>query len=131
MPAQRGLLKRLHQGEAKSEDWLTDPVSIVEHLQYLLNTRCGEAIISPQYGIEDLSDLRTAFPEAAEVWRISIQQAIEAYEPRLYRVRVKHVPSDDPMVVSFRISARLRYASRSQPLTLQTQVDQTGQFDVW
>jgi len=107
------------------------PTDIVEHLRYLLNTRIGEAPTALGYGVEDLSDLCTQFPDAAEIWRRSIQETIERYEPRLTKVRVRHRPNSDPLIVTFEITAQVVVGEDKSPITLKTQVDSTGIFLVW
>ena len=114
----------------EARDTATDIESIVEHLRFLLNTRIGEAVTAPDYGIEDLSDLTHAFPEAADIWKRSIRATIEKYEPRLSSVRVRHAETDDPLVVAFEISARLTHGDKRTPLRLQTQVDPKGEFKI-
>jgi type VI secretion system protein len=97
----------------------------------MLNTRLGEAVTVPDYGIEDLSDLTDSFPKAQESWRASIRATIENYEPRLTQVRVRLRPSENPFIISFEILAHLTFDENRGPLTLQTEVDHTGRFEVW
>lgn len=125
----RGLLSRLASGAPPGRNPPGDVASIVEHLRYLLNTRRGEAVTVPDYGLEDLADIAEAFPDAAGIWKKSIQETIERYEPRLTKVRVRHIPSDDALSVAFEISARL--VSDQKAIRLQTQADPKGVFDVW
>ena len=114
----------------ETRDTSTDIESIVEHLRHLLNTRIGEAVTVPDYGIEDLSDLTTSFPDATDIWKRSIRATIEKYEPRLTNVRVRHAETDNPLVVAFEISARLSHGDKRAPLKLQTQVDTKGEFKI-
>jgi type VI secretion system protein len=130
MPASRGLLARLSKGDIHGRSSSTDVQGIVEHLRFLLNTRVGEAVTVPDYGIQDLSDLSKLFPEAAEVWEHSIRDTIEKYEPRLTNVRVRHRPTDNPLIIAFTIVARLT-AGDGKPIQLETQADHTGHFEIW
>jgi type VI secretion system protein len=125
----RGLFARLATGEPRIKNAAADVSSIVVHLRYLLNTRIGDALTAPDYGIEDLSDLTTSFPEATDIWRRSIRTTIEKYEPRLTNVRVNHVAGPNPLRVYFTISARL--TENKAPVELETAVDTTGQFEIW
>lgn len=128
--AGRGLLGRIATGSRPERNPAGDVAAIVEHLRCLLNTRRGDAVTAPDYGLESLSDLLDAFPDAANVWKKSIQETIEKYEPRLTKVRVRPLPSDNPLTICFEISARLASDQKS-PVRLQTKVDRKGLIDVW
>ena len=128
--AVRGLMSRMASGRMETRNTSVDVESIVEHLRFLLNTRIGEAVTVPDYGIEDLSDLTTSFPDAADIWKRSIRATIEKYEPRLRNVRVRHSESDNPLIIAFEISARLTHGDKHAPLKLQTHVDPKGEFKI-
>lgn len=125
----RGLLARIANGTRTGRNPTGDIESIIEHLRALLNSRRGDAVTVPDYGLENLADLAEAFPDAANIWKKSIQETVEKYEPRLTKVRVRHIPSDDVLTISFEISARL--ASDQKHVCVQTKVDPKGIFDVW
>ena len=125
----RGLLARIVSGRRLERDPAGDIESIVEHLRALLNTRRGDAVTVPDYGLEDLADLADAFPDATNIWKKSIQETVEKYEPRLTKVRVRHLPSEDTLTIAFEISARL--TSDQKSVCVQTKVDPKGRFDVW
>ena len=125
----RGLLARIVSGSRVDCDPASDLEAIVEHLRALLNTRRGDAGTAPDYGLEDLADLADAFPDAANIWKKSIQETVEKYEPRLTKVRVRHIPNEDVFTIAFEISARL--ASDQKAVCVQTKVDRKGVFDVW
>ena len=131
MALARGLLSRMGGAGASSSAPQSDVATIIEHLRFLLNCRRGSAVVAPDYGIDDLSDLATKFPDAIEVWKQSIQNAIETYEPRLTKVSVNHCESSNPLLIRFEISAVLVTKDRKAPVQFETQVDSTGTFEVW
>ena len=57
--------------------------SILAHLTRILNTRQGSVPISGIYGIPDLTDFMTSYPESVTEIERSIRCTIEEYEPRL------------------------------------------------
>ncbi len=125
----RGLLARIASGARHERASLNNVDSVIEHLRALLNTRRGDAVTVPDYGLEDLADLAEAFPDAANIWKKSIQETIERYEPRLTRVRVRHIPSENAMTIAFEISAKL--VDDHRQVCMQTTVDPKGVFDIW
>ena len=56
----RGFLSRLGTGERRPDEVR----SIVNHLRVLLNTRVGDAVTVPDYGLADFSEIVHNFPEA-------------------------------------------------------------------
>lgn len=119
----RGLLARIGKAETSRQDSVRD---IVEHLKALLNTRRGEAVIQPSYGIVDFTDVVHNFPNAVQVLRREIKATITEFEPRLTRVEVKPVRSSDPLVLAFEIRARL--TDGGQNLRIRTSVNPGGRF---
>jgi type VI secretion system protein len=83
-----------------------DTRSISEHLQILLNTREGLSVTNPDYGLPDLTDIVHRLPDGAHAIQDAIRDVILKYEPRLSKVKVRFVPSDDAFVLYFDISAR-------------------------
>jgi type VI secretion system protein len=126
--AARGLLSRL---SAPDPSRRTDEVeSILGNLRAILNTRVGDSPAADEFGIVDLSDLVHNFPDAAQIMQRSIRNAVAKYEPRLRGVRVRMVPSEDPLRLVFEVSARLATDQRRGTVRVLTQVESTGRVHV-
>jgi type VI secretion system protein len=80
--------------------------------------------------VVDFVDLVHEFPGAAHIIQRSIRDTITKYEPRLRNVRVRHVPSEDPLILSFEISARLTNDRRRGLVRVRTMVSEGGRFQV-
>jgi type VI secretion system protein len=105
--------------------------SIQEHLQRILNTRQGNVIIAPDYGIPDFTNFMGAFPEAQRELERTIRHTIQTYEPRLQGVRVNFLPrEDDPLTLSFQIQARLALKDHREAVTFESVLDAGGQIKV-
>jgi len=105
--------------------------SVLQHLSRILNTRRGSVPIAEDYGIPDLADLVSLFPESVREIERAIRQVIQKYEPRLKVLRVSFVPQDlDVLSLRFEISARLSTTSDGSPIHLQTVVDGDGKVSV-
>src|SRR5215510_5678896 len=104
--AGRGLLSRIGGGGAppKSDE---DADSILDHLRVLLNTRRGEAPTVPDYGVPDITDLVHTLPTGVAGLTRALRDTILTYEPRLKNVNVRHLESEDPLVLRFEITARV------------------------
>ena len=121
----RGLLSRLASGSRR-----TDVVSsVVDHLKDMLNTRTGESVTVPDFGVVDFSDVCHNMPEAIGAIQQSIRATILKYEPRLKNVSVRFVPSEDPLIIRFEVVARLNDARRSV-VRLRTSLNSGGQVAV-
>jgi type VI secretion system protein len=120
----RGLLARLRAGRASGGS----SASVREHLAVLLNTRRGESPAVPDYGIPDFSDVVHSFPLAIPVMQRAIRDTIALYEPRLQKVQVRHVPSDEPLTVTFEISGRI---ADGGALKLRTCLNAGGKLDLY
>lgn len=127
--AARGLLDRLQSGGSQPPD---EVASIIEHLRVLLNTRKGEAVTVPGFGLVDFSDLVHSFPASVSTLQASIRATILEFEPRLKNVTVRSVPDPDPLVLRFEISAQpvQRSGRPGGTLRFHTQVTPGGQFRV-
>lgn len=123
--ATRGLLARLGR-ERRGSDTLGD---VLEHLRVLLNTRVGESVTVPDYGVMDFTDLVHSIPEGINVLQQAIRDTILRYEPRLANVVVRFVPSDVPLEIHFEIVARLA-EDKKNLVRLQTNVNSAGRFEV-
>src|SRR5262245_52333266 len=123
----RGLLSRIGKGEAQGR--LADPSdSILEHLRVLLNTRRGEAPTVPDYGVPDITDLVHTLPTGVAGLTRALRDTILTYEPRLKNVNVRHLESEDPLVLRFEITARV--VEDNRVLKVQTRVRAGGKIDV-
>ena len=124
----RGLLSRLGEHTRTSRDVRDVEASIAHHLRVMLNTRRGEVAAAPEFGVVDFTELMHQFPSAIQ----SLQQAIRAtvlqYEPRLRGVTVRHVPSEDPLILRFDITGQL--TEGSGVVRLSTVMAPGGKFDI-
>ena len=68
--------------------------SVIENLGRLLNTRRGGVSHMPEFGLPDLTEIYRDVPESIEALRRAVRETVEAYEPRLNRVRVTHHATD-------------------------------------
>lgn len=98
------------------------------NLRALLNTREGDSPAIPEFGVLDLSDLVHNFPDASQYVQKSIRDTIVRYEPRLRNVRVRAVPSDDPLKLAFEISARVAGDSR-ETVRVRTEIGPSGRAE--
>ena len=76
----------------------------------------------------DFTDLIHSFPKGIPTLAASIRSTILAYEPRLKNVNVRNIPSDEPLVLRFEISARLVEGNRV--VKVQTRVRPGGKTEV-
>ncbi len=136
MPRERSLLERLRDPGAESPRTIHENTahladSVLANLRNLLNSRHGISAAVPGYGIPDMVDLATSFPEGIVGMRRAIKEAIETYEPRLRRVNVKHVEApEDPLALKFEIMAELATAEERASVWFETRVDSSGEVDV-
>lgn len=104
--------------------------SIMRHLQRLLNTRQGHALTRPDYGMPDFTDCAESLPETLDKVRRAIQSSIEAFEPRLRRVRITHLPSDDSLLLHFGITGQLSTGKQEISTFFSTKVGPSGNAEV-
>lgn len=123
----RALLSRIAGRDASRPD---EVGAIVAHLQVLLNTRRGDSIAAPDYGILDFSDVANEFPAAIPALARSIRATILEYEPRLKNVSVRHLPDEHALTLRFEIQAQLAAGRTSRSLRLATTVRPGGHVDV-
>lgn len=120
----RGLMDRLATGERVVDV----PSSVIAHLRALLNTRRGESVTAPDFGVPDLTDVVLSMPEGGRAIERSLRDVIERYEPRLTHVRVRQVQSPQPLQLRFQVRARLA-ADPRRALSLETRLE-AGRFEV-
>lgn len=123
--AGRGLLSRIASGAAP----LDETEAIIEHLRVLLNTRQGEAICAPTYGVVDFTDVVHSFPSSMQVLVKSIRATIMEHEPRLKNVNVRPVTGESDLVLRFEISAQL-VNQKGKTLRFATTVRPGGRYDL-
>lgn len=98
---------------------------VAEHLAAMLSTRVGSSLTCPDYGMASVADVVHSCPGAIGELLLGIQRTIEKYEPRLARVRVKHIASAPAAVleIRFELSADLVWDGRRSPVMFQTVID--------
>ena len=131
MERDRTLLERLASPDpdgqrTTSED--TGPLvdSVMRHLQRVLNTRQGQALIQPEYGMPDITDCAEGAPEALDRVRRAIKHSIETFEPRLRRVKITHLPLSGDLNLHFAISGQIVTEKRKFPVHFNTTVTPSG-----
>jgi type VI secretion system protein len=130
MGGARGLLARLAGGGPPRP--AGDPSeSITEHLRALLNTRRGSCATQPDYGVVDFTDLVHGFPGSIQVLQQAIRATLMRFEPRLRNVTVRPVPTGDPLLLRFEITAQPAQGAGRSLLRFSTQMRPGGQVDVW
>lgn len=106
-----------------------EPQSIMEHIQVLLNTREGGSATNPDFGLPDFTDIVHMLPDGLHALQNEIRDVILKYEPRLSKLKVRFVPSDDAFVLRFDISAR-RNDSDKTPFRVRTTMLPGNRFRV-
>ena len=124
----RGLLGRLASTDPSRP--VDEVQSILGNLRALLNTREGDSPAASDFGVLDLCDLVHNFPNATQYVQRSIRDTIAKYEPRLRNVRVRSVPSEDPLKLVFEVSARLTNDRRRGLVRVRTEVNHAGRVNV-
>ncbi len=107
--------------------------AVVQHLSRMLNTRMGSALICPDYGIIEVSEVLYEFPDTIGIMQRSLKNTIQSYEPRLKNVQVRHVKIETPgeLTLQFEVTAQLQLADgRRQALRFSTAVDSSGNVKV-
>jgi type VI secretion system protein len=129
--AGRGLLSRIESEEGTSSRNVDASTSIVEHLRVLLNTRKGDSVTVPNFGVVDFTDLVHSFPSAVQTLQANIRATVLEYEPRLRNISVRHVPDEDPLVLRFEITAQPADRNARGVLRFRTQMTPGGKVEVW
>ncbi len=82
--------------------------SILGNLERLFNTRRGSIRHLPDYGLPDITEIYRDIPDSVEKLREALLKAVQRYEPRLRRIRIKAQPIDPyAMRLEFLLSAEL------------------------
>lgn len=127
----RTLLERLADPEREGrrtlgEDTQTAVGSVMRNLRKLLNTRRGQALIQPDYGLPDITDCVENAPEALDRVSRAIKSTIEMFEPRLRRVRITHLPVANDINLHFGISGEIITETEQIPVHFNTIFNPTG-----
>jgi len=139
MPDPRNLLERLNAPSASlsNERQLQPDVQVTveavsRHLQDLFNTRRGSALTRRDYGLPDFNDLVFGTKKSVETELGNvIRETIQAFEPRLTAVRVRHIPDDDdPLSLRYEISGRLLLGADRAPVAFETIMTESGRIRV-
>ncbi len=107
--------------------------SVRANLARLLNARHGFSQAMPDYGLPAMADMTVSAGSYIKVVQESIRTVIEKYEPRLRRVRVNRVETDDGahgQRLAFRIEGMLRGRSGQHRVYYETMVSGDGEFRV-
>ena len=101
--------------------------SIIRNLHINLNSHAGSTPTRPDWGLPDFHSLALRMERAAPLLAQEIKRQIEAFEPRLRRVRVQHRPERELfMIASFEISAELAYSNETLPVSIRTRIHANG-----
>ncbi|MBF8641701.1 MULTISPECIES: type VI secretion system baseplate subunit TssE [Pseudomonas] len=128
------LFERL-SGEADQRARLTREqavtASVASHLAKMLSTRAGSVQTQPDYGLPDLNDMRLSLHDSLNQARVAIERFIDAYEPRLFSVRVLSLPrSHDPLTLSFILEGWLDVDGIKKQVSFTARLDGSGQVKV-
>lgn len=128
------LFERL-SGEAEERSgWSRETsamASVAAHLGKMLCTRAGSVQTLPDYGLPDLNDMRLSLHDALSLARVSIENFIEAYEPRLSSVQVIPLPRDhDQLRLSFSIEGQIEVDGFSRRVTFTACLEGGGRVKV-
>lgn len=107
--------------------------AVVAHLRNMLNTRQGSCLTCPDYGIATVSEVTHDFPEALGIMQRSIKSTIQAYEPRMKNVQVRHVKREEGnrLMLEFEITGQLQLPDgRKQPVRMTTSMDEIGNLKI-
>ncbi len=121
---------RLEPSAKEDPEALMD--SVRQNLARMLNSRHGFSQAMPDYGLPALTDLTSGSGDHVKAIEEAIRVAIEKYEPRLRRVKVKRVIDEDaPHTLSFRVDATLIGRSGQHRVFYETTVSGQGRYDVY
>ena len=113
------------QGAGEGPDALRQ--SILQNLEWILNSRAGMSIACESYGIPDLTQIVNGVPERAREIEKALEKCIREYEPRLTHVEVEHVPNaHGPMTACFKVRAGVSSGKSTEDLWFETVVVSSG-----
>jgi type VI secretion system protein len=131
------LLERLRVYEENPDYrgmWNVDTVkaSVLDHLNSLLNTRQGSAMIAADLGMPDFTNMIRSFDEmTCNNLAAEIKSVLEKYEPRLAGIRIEVLPRDDKVLkMKFKIEGKLRLSRGNMEISFETIVDPEGKIEL-
>lgn len=102
--------------------------SIADHLWRMFNTRQGSIPHLADYGLPDISEIYRKLPASLKEMETTLLNLAAKYEPRLERVRIRHVPTQPhEFKLSFELSAQIRGGDR---ISFQTNFTTSGETSV-
>ena len=126
------LLERLASGAQErsiAEDRSAVMRSVLANLACILNARSGSAPAQMDLGLPSPHEMLQGFPATLPRALTDIRACIAAYEPRLSRVAVRHIPGEPgDRAIRFQITAVLM--GEDAPLTLTTAFASDGRIRV-
>lgn len=118
----RGALRKRSESDAEVIE------SVLDHLRRMLNTRQGHVLVAHDYGMPDFTGFSQA-PDARDAIRQAIRDSIKNYEPRLKKVQVNYIETDQ-LEIRFEIVATLQAESKGLPVTFETRIDPSGRVRI-
>lgn len=101
--------------------------SVRRHLIHLFNTREGNSLGAPGYGMPDFNDAVAAHPDFIKHIRVSIEEVIAEHEPRLKKVSVKYIANPErPLDLKFQISGEILVDGRLSETSFDISVGGVG-----
>ncbi|MCU1758131.1 type VI secretion system baseplate subunit TssE [Pseudomonas sp. 14P_8.1_Bac3] len=128
------LFERLDGAADERAGWsreVSAMASVAAHLAKMLSTRAGSVQTLPDYGLPDLNDMRLSLHDSLNQAREAITRFIQAYEPRLSKVRVIPQPREhDQLRLSFSIEGLLEVEGFKRQVSFVACLDGSGQVQV-
>jgi len=132
------LLQRVALGDEGANGSLDVGVEKIRHsvqlnLQNMFNVRQGSVPTLPDYGLPDFNDLdiSSGYATAVTSIRKAIKVALDSYEPRLSRVKVRHVwDEDNQLDLRYEITARLEVPDNKVRVRFETMMANEGLYKV-
>jgi type VI secretion system protein len=103
--------------------------SVLAHLRKMLNTRQGDSLAAPDYGMPDITDFAQF---SADEVQMGIKRSIENFEPRLKKpVRVTCISSKDEWPrLRFEIVAGLLSPREKVRVRFESTVEESGHIEI-
>ena len=116
------------QGSVKLDSVL---MSIKHNLVNILNTRVGSAQSAPSLGLVDFNDANLDTLDLSLHIKLSIEECIRDYEPRLSSTIVtSHYDDRMPVLLRFTIESTLNSESLHESVRFQLMLDSNHQYRV-
>jgi type VI secretion system protein len=89
-------------------------------VQWLLNTRQGGSLSSPDLGLRDFNDAVTGSADLLLQVRHDIQAMVSAFEPRISVLGVRAVPSpEQPLDLHFRLDCLMPVFNKEEQVEIE------------